>query len=57
MRVVRSVLLISALAATGTSGVLAQSTPPHFLVEFEGQFGASADKIGGSGQCHAGVGV
>jgi uncharacterized damage-inducible protein DinB len=45
MSIVRVVLLISALTATAASGVLAQSTPPNFLVEFEGQFGASADKV------------
>ena len=45
MRTTRSVLLILALTATWTSSVLAQSSPPNFLVEFEGQFNASAEKL------------
>jgi uncharacterized damage-inducible protein DinB len=45
MRIVRVAILISALSATVASGALAQSTPPDFLVEFEGQFNASADKL------------
>ena len=45
MRIVRTVLLVSALTAIAAPGVFAQSTPPNFLVEFEGQFGASADKL------------
>ena len=45
MRTTRSVLLILALTATWTSSVLAQSSPPNFLVEFEGQFNASAEKF------------
>ena len=45
MRTARSALLILALTATWTSSVLAQSSPPNFLVEFEGQFNASAEKF------------
>ena len=45
MRITRSALLILALTATWTSSVLAQSSPPNFLVEFEGQFNASAEKL------------
>ena len=45
MRTARTALLILALTATYASSALAQSTPPNFLVEFEGQFGASAEKF------------
>ena len=41
MRTARTALLILALAATFASSALAQSTPPNFLVEFEGQFEAA----------------
>ena len=41
----RTAFLILAFAAIYTSNVRAQSTPPNFLVEFERQFEASADKF------------
>ena len=45
MRTARTALLILTLTATHTWNVLAQSSPPNFLVEFEGQFNASAEKL------------
>ena len=45
MRTVRPALLILALTATYTPTLLAQSSPPGFLVEFEEHFNASADKL------------
>ena len=45
MNASRTVLMSLAFAAVATSSILAQSTPPNFLEEFEGQFGASADKL------------
>ena len=45
MRTARTALLILALTVTFASSALAQSTPPNFLVEFEGQFEASAEKF------------
>ena len=45
MRTARTTVLILALTAMYASSVLAQSTPPNFGVEFEGQFNASAEKL------------
>ncbi len=45
MRTAPPALLILALTATYTSTLLAQSSPPDFLVEFEEHFNASADKV------------
>jgi len=45
MRTARTAPLILALAAACTSTLLAQSSPPDFLVEFEEHFNASADKV------------
>ena len=45
MHTARKALLILTLTISYTSNALAQSTPPNFLVEFEGQFNASADKL------------
>ena len=48
MRNPRAVLMITAFAALATaaaSNLSAQSTPPNFLVEFEEQFNASAEKL------------
>jgi uncharacterized damage-inducible protein DinB len=45
MRIIRAVLLVLSFTATTASTVLAQSTPPNFLVEFEEQFNASAEKL------------
>ena len=45
MRRARTALLILALTATGTSTLLAQSSPPDFLVEFGEHFDTSAEKV------------
>ena len=45
MNTICKTFLILALTATYSSNALAQSTPPNFLVEFEGQFNAAADKL------------
>ena len=45
MRTARTALLILALTATYTSTLLAQSSPPDFLVVFEEHFNKSADKV------------
>ena len=45
MRTIRTALLMSAMAAVYASTALAQSSPPDFRVEFEGQFNASAEKL------------
>ena len=45
MRTARAAFLILALAASYTPTLLAQSSPPDFLVEFEQHFDASAGKV------------
>ena len=45
MHTICKTLLILALTTTYSSNALAQSTPPNFLVEFEGQFNAAAEKL------------
>jgi uncharacterized damage-inducible protein DinB len=45
MRTARAALLILALTATYSSTLLAQSSPPDFIVEFEQHFNASAEKV------------
>jgi len=45
MRTARTALLILALTATYTSTLLAQSSPPDFLVEFGEHFDTSAEKV------------
>ncbi len=41
----RLILVVAGAAFAAGVGVSGQSTPPNFLVEFEGQFGASASKL------------